>query len=110
MSITQIRQGTYAVTCGDKTLVVHRAQVRLKRTGRARRWAHILEGWLKVGVTRFAAVLRLATPVEVRAFLDYLGYAWSGVQAALEHLGEIMGPQHALALCTEIEWRAGVVG
>ncbi len=106
MSITQIRQRTYAVTCGNKTLVVHQARVTLKRTGRARQWAHVLEGWLRVGVTRFAAVLRLATPVEVRAFLDYLGTTWSGVQAALEHLGEIMGAQHALALCAEIEWRA----
>ncbi len=106
MSITQIRRQTYAVTCADKTLVVHQARVVLKRTGRARRWAHVLEGWLQVGVTRFAAVLRMATPAEVRAFLDYLGHAWSGVQAALEHLGAMMGAQHALALAGAIEWRA----
>ena len=106
MSITQIRRQTYAITCGDKTLVVRQARVILKRTGRARRWAHVLEGWLQVGVTRFAAVLRMATPAEVRGFLDYLGHAWSGVQAALEHLGELMGAQHALALAGAIEWRA----
>ena len=106
MKVTRIRQGTYCVSTDNSTVIVKNARIELKRVGRARRWEHVLTGWLKNKLTRFACVVRMATPVEVRTFLDYLGHAWSGVQAALEHLGDLMGCANTLALTDAIEWRA----
>lgn len=105
VQMQKIGQDVYRVVYANRRFVVYHARQVIRRTGRSRHFVKFLEGFINNGLTRFAISLGVPTPAELRDFLARLGHAWSGLQAALERMGEALGVAGGLAFCDGFDQR-----
>ena len=105
VKMQKIGEDVYRVIYANRRFVVHHARQVIRRTGRSRHFWKFLEGWINDGLTKFAVSLGAPTPAELRNLLAHLGHAWSGLQAALERMGEFLGVAGGLAFCDGFDCR-----